>query len=68
MYLQLTPLSECQGHFEFRLCNAADLDDPDGVVTTQCLQMHHLSRAPDDGDASPIDPDHPGRYYPVREK
>lgn len=59
-------LPECQGHFEMKLCNTDDLDDPQGVVTTKCLEMHQLDRAPDDGDASPIDPDHPGRYYPVR--
>lgn len=33
--------------------------------------MHPLTRAEDDGEASPIDPAHPGRYHldpPCREK
>ncbi|CAM9477545.1 unnamed protein product [Ectocarpus fasciculatus] len=51
------------GHLEFAICDAADLDDPDGVVTQECFNMHPLTRAPDDGDASPIDPDYTGRYY-----
>ncbi|CBJ29815.1 EsV-1-166 [Ectocarpus siliculosus] len=29
----------------------------------ECLNMHPLTRALDDGDASPIDPDYSGRYY-----
>ena len=52
-----------QGHMEFFLCNTADMDDPDGVVTQGCFNMHPLDRAEDDGLASPIDPNHPGRYY-----
>ncbi|CAM9506959.1 unnamed protein product [Ectocarpus fasciculatus] len=52
-----------QGHFEWSICDAADLDDPDGVVTQECFNMYPLTRAPDDGDASPIDPDYTGRYY-----
>ncbi|CAM9313818.1 unnamed protein product [Scytosiphon promiscuus] len=51
------------GHLEFFLCNADDLSDPDGVVTQGCFNMHPLDRAADDGAASPIDPDHSGRYY-----
>ena len=55
---------------ELFLCNTADMDDPDGVVTQGCFNMHPLDRAEDDGVASPIDPNHPGRYYldpPCRE-
>ncbi|CAM9920735.1 unnamed protein product, partial [Ectocarpus sp. 13 AM-2016] len=51
------------GHLEFFICNAEDMSDPDGVVTQGCFNMHPLDRADDDGDASPIDPDHIGRYY-----
>eukprot|EP00903_Cladosiphon_okamuranus_P008090 g7800.t1 len=51
------------GHFEFHICNSEDLSNPDGPVTQGCFNMHPLDRAEDDGDASPIDPDHPGRYY-----
>ena len=39
------------------------MDDPDGVVTQGCFNMHPLDRAEDDGVASPIDPNFPGRYY-----
>lgn len=39
------------------------MEDPDGVVTQECLNKHPLTRATDDGDASPIDPNFPGRYY-----
>lgn len=60
-----------QGHLEFFICNAADLEDgEDSVVTQECFNMHPLTRAADDGDASPIDPNYPGRYYvdpPCRE-
>eukprot|EP00752_Nemacystus_decipiens_P001877 g1808.t1 len=51
------------GHLEFHICNSENLSDPDGPVTQGCFNMHPLDRADDDGDASPIDPDHPGRYY-----
>ncbi|CAM9321699.1 unnamed protein product [Pylaiella littoralis] len=52
------------GHLEFFLCNAdEDMDDPDGVVTQTCFNEHPLDRADDDGDPSPIDPNHKGRYY-----
>ena len=37
--------------------------DPGGVVTQECFNKHPLSRAPDDGAASPIDPKYTGRYY-----
>lgn len=40
-----------------------DLEDgPDSPVTQGCLNMYPLDRAADGGDASPIDPNHPGRY------
>lgn len=52
-----------QGHLEFFLCDTADMDDPEGVVNQECFNMHPLDRAVDDGNASPIDPDFPGRYY-----
>ncbi|CAN0016431.1 unnamed protein product, partial [Sphacelaria rigidula] len=52
------------GHLEFFLCNAEDLPDgPDSPVTQSCFNRYPLDRAEDDGDASPIDPNHPGRYY-----
>ncbi|CAN0393687.1 unnamed protein product, partial [Ascophyllum nodosum] len=51
------------GHLEFFLCDTFDLDDPEGVVTQGCFNMHPLDRAEDDGDASPIDPLFPGRYF-----
>ncbi|CAM9659076.1 unnamed protein product, partial [Sphacelaria rigidula] len=52
------------GHLEFFVCNADDLPGgPDGPVTQSCFNKYPLDRADDDGDASPIDPDHPGRYY-----
>ncbi|CAB1107523.1 unnamed protein product [Ectocarpus sp. CCAP 1310/34] len=50
--------------FQFSICDAADLNDPDGVGTQECLNTHPLTRAPDDGDGSPIDPNYTGRYYP----
>ena len=51
-----------QGHCEFFICDSADLYDPEGVATQECLNKHPLTRAPDDGLASPIDPNYPGRY------
>lgn len=39
------------------------MENPDGVVTQECLNKHPLTRASDDGNASPIDPNFPGRYY-----
>lgn len=60
-----------QGHLEFFICNAADLAaGEDSVVTQECFNKYPLTRAADDGDASPIDPNYPGRYYvdpPCRE-
>ncbi len=57
---------DAQGHFEFFLCDISDMDDPDGVVTQECLNRYPLDRAPEAAGAnssSPIDPDYPGRYY-----
>ncbi|CAN0461279.1 unnamed protein product, partial [Laminaria digitata] len=52
------------GHLEYFICDTADLEDgEDGVVTQECFNKHPLSRAADDGAASPIDPMHPGRYF-----
>lgn len=59
-----------QGHLEFFLCNTDDLDDPEGVAVQSCFNKYPLTRASDDGSASPIDPTYPGRYYvdpPCRE-
>lgn len=59
-----------QGHLEFFLCNADDLADPYGVAVQSCFNKYPLTRASDDGSASPIDPVYPGRYYvdpPCRE-
>lgn len=53
-----------QGHLEFFICNSDSLLEPEESVVTQgCFNMHPLDRASDDGDASPIDPNHRGRYY-----
>eukprot|EP00752_Nemacystus_decipiens_P004741 g4320.t1 len=51
------------GHFEFFICDVNDLNDPDGVVTQECLNKHPLTRSPDTGSGSPIDPNYSGRYY-----
>ncbi|CAM9871103.1 unnamed protein product, partial [Scytosiphon promiscuus] len=51
------------GHLEFFICDTADLDDPDDVVTQECFNKYPLTRTPDANAASPIDPDYPGRYY-----
>ncbi|CAM9570586.1 unnamed protein product, partial [Ascophyllum nodosum] len=51
------------GHLEFFLCDAAELDDPDGVVTQESLNVNPLTRAEGDNENSPIDPDYSGRYY-----
>ncbi len=40
-----------------------DLDDPDGVVTQECLNKYPLTREYNADDASVIDPNYPGRYY-----
>ena len=45
------------------MCNTDEMDDPDGLPTQECFNKHPLDRAPDDGAASPIDPNYPGRYY-----
>lgn len=52
-----------QGHVEYFLCCAADLDDPDGVVTQSCFNKHPLDRAEDDSFNSPVDTNYPGRFY-----
>ncbi|CAM9630656.1 unnamed protein product [Hapterophycus canaliculatus] len=51
------------GHLEFFICDTADLDDPDDVVTQECFNKYPLTRFPDPNAASPIDPKYPGRYY-----
>ena len=59
-----------QGHMEFFVCDANDLEDPDGVVTQECFNKHPLNRAPYTGTGSPVDPNYPGRYHvdpPCRE-
>ena len=48
---------------EFFVCDANDLEDPDGVVTQECFNKHPLNRAPYTGTGSPIDPNYPGRYH-----
>lgn len=45
------------------MCNTDEMDDSDGIPTQECFNKHPLTRAPGDGDASPIDPAYPGRYY-----
>ncbi|CAN0407335.1 unnamed protein product [Ectocarpus sp. 12 AP-2014] len=39
------------------------MDDPDGVVTQDCLNMYPLDRDETDWWNSPIDPDYPGRFF-----
>ncbi|CAB1102025.1 unnamed protein product [Ectocarpus sp. CCAP 1310/34] len=51
------------GHIEYFLCDTADMDDPDGVVTQDCLNMYPLDRDETDWWNSPIDPDYPGRFF-----
>ncbi|CAM9750455.1 unnamed protein product [Ectocarpus sp. 12 AP-2014] len=53
-------------HFEFSICDAAEIDDPHGVVTQECFSMYALTRASDDGDASPKDPDYTGRLRRIQ--
>ena len=45
------------------MCDTKDLDDPDGVVTQECLNKYPLTRVYNANDASTIDPNYPGRYY-----
>lgn len=53
-----------QGHLEFFICDSEDLSDgEESIVTQGCFNMHPLDRAADDDDASPIDPNHKGRYF-----
>lgn len=64
IFYRCIPLLSIKGHLEFFICNGEDLSGgPDSVVTQGCFNMHPLTRASDDGKASPIDPDYPGRYY-----
>lgn len=52
------------GHIEAFICNAEELaNGPDSVVTQGCFNIHPLNRAADDYEASPVDPNHPGRYF-----
>ncbi|CAM9584467.1 unnamed protein product, partial [Ectocarpus sp. 8 AP-2014] len=51
------------GHVEFFICNTDEALDPDGIPTQECFNEYPLTRAADDGDTSPIDPQYPGRYY-----
>lgn len=58
------PLPCSKGHLEYFICNQDDLaDGEDSVVTQECFNRYPLTRAPDDTGASPIDPNHPGRYF-----
>jgi hypothetical protein len=52
-----------KGHFEFYICDKAG-QDPGAETDAECLNQYHLQRAPDlDNEVSPIDPNHPERYY-----
>lgn len=51
-----------RGHFEFRLCDASTLSDP-RTVTWACLSQHLLQRVSVPGEISPVDVNHPDRYY-----
>ena len=54
---------QTQGHFEFFLCDTQDLEDPDGVVTQECLNTYPLTRVAKSNEG-PVDPAYPGRYFP----
>ncbi|CBN74220.1 EsV-1-166 [Ectocarpus siliculosus] len=51
------------GHIEYFLCDTADMDDADGVVTQDCLNKYPLDRDETDWWNSPIDPNYPGRFF-----
>jgi hypothetical protein len=51
-----------RGHFEFRMCDAALLSDPK-TVTWACLAQNVLKRVSVPGEVSPVDTNHPERYY-----
>ncbi|CAM9926342.1 unnamed protein product [Ectocarpus fasciculatus] len=51
------------GHVEFFICNADEMEDPDGIANQECFNKYPLTRAEGDGENSPIDPNYPGRYY-----
>jgi hypothetical protein len=60
MTIQIT--AHHRGHFEFRLCDAALLSDPT-TVTWACLNQNVLQRVSVPGEVSPVDVNHPERYY-----
>jgi hypothetical protein len=60
MTIQIT--AHHRGHFEFRLCDASKLSDPT-TVTWACLNQHVLQRVSVPGEVSPVDVNHPERYY-----
>ncbi|CAM9309077.1 unnamed protein product [Ectocarpus sp. 8 AP-2014] len=51
------------GHVEFFICNADEMEDPDGIANQECFNNYPLTRAEGDDENSPIDPNYPGRYY-----
>jgi len=53
------------GWFEFFVCDKADLQNPDGPITQECLSRHRLRRSEHDTSASPFDPKQPHRFYTV---
>lgn len=53
-----------QGHVEVSICDTSDeSQNPGGVPNQECFNQYPLTRDAGDGDASPIDPNYPGRYY-----
>jgi len=53
------------GWFEFYVCDKADLRDPAGPITQECLSRHRLRRSEHDPSPSPVDPRQPHRFYTV---
>jgi len=60
--IQIMITAHHRGHFEFRLCDAAKLSDPT-TVTWACLDQNLLQRVSVPGEISPVDVNHPERYY-----
>lgn len=62
MDIVVTITAHHRGHFEFRICDAAKLSDP-RTVTWACADQNVLKRVSVPGEVSPVDVNHPERYY-----
>jgi len=60
--IAVTITAHHRGHFEFRMCDSAKLSDPK-EVTWACLSQNLLKRVSVPGEVSPVDTNHPERYY-----